>query len=70
MFTKNSDLLPLYAKGRLGIRMQSALDSMFIRKDDVGASSVRLYVYARDLAKPLEYGANVGFDGMRRQTRQ
>jgi hypothetical protein len=31
---------------------------------DVRASSVRLYEYARDLAKRLEEGTDVGFDGV------
>jgi hypothetical protein len=29
-----------------------------------GVSSVRLYEYARDLAKPLKDGADVGFDSV------
>jgi hypothetical protein len=44
--------------------MQGALNGMHVRKNDVrGASSVLLYKYARDLAKTLEDGVDVGFDG-------
>ena len=68
ILTKNDDLPPLYAGRLLGICMQSTLNAMDIRKNDVRASSVRLYEYARDLAKLLEDGADVGFGGVWRQT--
>ena len=46
------------------MRMQSALNAMYVRKNGVCASSVRFYGDARDLVKPLEFGTDVGNDGV------
>jgi hypothetical protein len=64
VLTKHGDLPPPYAKRLLSICMQSTLNAMAICKNDARASSVRWYEYARDLAKTLEDGADVGFDGV------
>ncbi|KAH9988599.1 hypothetical protein BJV77DRAFT_731581 [Russula vinacea] len=40
--------------------MQRAPDAMSVRVNDVGAISTKVYGYARDLAKALEDGADVG----------
>ena len=48
--------------------MQGVLNAVYIRKTDSDAFFVRLYEYARDLAKTLEDGADVGLDGVWSQT--
>ena len=50
MFTKQCDLPPAYAKGRLSIHIQSVLNAI------VGGSSIRFYVYAHDLAEVWKTG--------------
>ena len=60
---------PTHVEGLLSISMQRAPDAMGVRVNDVGAISTKVYGYARDLAKALEDGADVGLVGVRRETR-
>ena len=64
VLTKHEDLPPPCADMLRGICGQSALNATDNCKNDVCASLVRLYEYARELAKMLENGADVGFDSV------
>jgi hypothetical protein len=61
---KHIDLLPTHAKWLLSISMQRTFDAMGVPINDVGASSVRVYEYAHDLAEALKDGADVGLVGV------
>ena len=55
---KHVNLSHTHAEGQLSISMQSAVDAMDVRVNDVRASST-VYEYVLDLAKALKDGAYV-----------
>jgi hypothetical protein len=61
---KHDDLSSTHTEGLFGICMQGALNAVRVRKNDVGASSIRLHESALDFDKSLEDRADVDIDGV------
>jgi len=61
---KYCDLSSTHVHGLLGICIQGTLNAIHVRKNDVRVSYIGLDDYTLDLAKPMEDGADVGFDGV------